>query len=110
MSATLNAELFSNYFGNVPVLEIPGRTFPVVQYFLEDILDLSGHVIEECSQYTRNIKLSDDDLDAEIESCDITSANSMPKPVIKDENLSLPQILARYKGISVMFEFYLIIF
>ena len=25
MSATLNAELFSNYFGSVPVIEIPGN-------------------------------------------------------------------------------------
>ncbi len=31
MSATLNAELFSNYFGGAPVIEIPGRTFPVDQ-------------------------------------------------------------------------------
>lgn len=97
MSATMNAELFSNYFGNIPILDIPGRTFPVEQLFLEDIFDLSGYVIEEGSEYTRNIKMSDDDLDAEIECCDVTSANAMPKPVIRDENLTLPQTLARYK-------------
>ncbi|PWA91700.1 RNA helicase family protein [Artemisia annua] len=28
-SATLNAEKFSNFFGNVPIFHIPGRTFPV---------------------------------------------------------------------------------
>eukprot|EP01063_Lacrimia_lanifica_P021372 TRINITY_DN2868_c0_g1_i1.p1 TRINITY_DN2868_c0_g1~~TRINITY_DN2868_c0_g1_i1.p1 ORF type:complete len:1164 (+),score=463.84 TRINITY_DN2868_c0_g1_i1:59-3550(+) len=28
-SATLNAEKFSTYFGNCPILNIPGRTFPV---------------------------------------------------------------------------------
>ena len=28
-SATLNAEKFSNFFGSVPVFNIPGRTFPV---------------------------------------------------------------------------------
>lgn len=28
-SATLDAEKFSQYFGNVPVFHIPGRTFPV---------------------------------------------------------------------------------
>ena len=38
MSATLNAELFAEYFDNAPVLEIPGRTFPVQSYFLEDAL------------------------------------------------------------------------
>jgi hypothetical protein len=29
MSATLDATLFSNYFGGCPVIDIPGRTFPV---------------------------------------------------------------------------------
>ena len=31
MSATVNADLFSSYFRDCPVLEIPGRTFPVQQ-------------------------------------------------------------------------------
>lgn len=29
MSATIDTTLFSNYFGNCPVLEIEGRAFPV---------------------------------------------------------------------------------
>ena len=33
MSATVNADLFSSYFRDCPVLEIPGRTFPVQQVF-----------------------------------------------------------------------------
>lgn len=44
MSATLNASLFSNYFGYAPLLEIPGRTFPVEQLFLEDILERTGRL------------------------------------------------------------------
>lgn len=28
-SATMNADKFSNFFGGVPIFEIPGRTFPV---------------------------------------------------------------------------------
>jgi len=41
MSATLDAEVFSRYFGGpqrCPVLTVEGRTFPVAQYYLEDIL------------------------------------------------------------------------
>lgn len=38
MSATLNSEGFSKYYGNCPHLNIPGFTFPVKQFFLEDIL------------------------------------------------------------------------
>ncbi|XP_020576741.1 DExH-box ATP-dependent RNA helicase DExH1 [Phalaenopsis equestris] len=39
MSATINADLFSKYFGNSPVIHIPGFTFPVEEIFLEDILE-----------------------------------------------------------------------
>lgn len=46
MSATLNASLFSDYFKDAPVMEIPGRTFPVEQIFLEDILGRCNFVLE----------------------------------------------------------------
>lgn len=101
MSATLNANLFSNYFGNIPVLEIPGRTFPVVQFFLEDILDLTDFVLEENTQYTRRVKGSEYDIDAEIASCDVSSPNCIPKDIIKDENLTIAQMLARYQGCKI---------
>ncbi|KAH0542851.1 hypothetical protein FGG08_002805 [Glutinoglossum americanum] len=48
MSATLDTELFAGYFGHVandgssitcPLLSVPGRTFPVREYFLEEILE-----------------------------------------------------------------------
>ena len=41
MSATLERGLFQKYFDDCPSIEIPGRTFPVDQYFLEDILKLT---------------------------------------------------------------------
>jgi ATP-dependent RNA helicase A len=40
MSATIDTTLFSDYFGNCPVIEVPGRAFPVKQYFLEDTVEL----------------------------------------------------------------------
>ncbi|XP_065855873.1 DExH-box ATP-dependent RNA helicase DExH1 isoform X1 [Euphorbia lathyris] len=46
MSATINANLFSNYFGNAPTLHIPGLTFPVGELFLEDILEKSRYKIQ----------------------------------------------------------------
>jgi hypothetical protein len=42
MSATLDADLFADYFGGAPVVSIPGRTFPVTQFFLEDVLERMG--------------------------------------------------------------------
>ena len=43
MSATLNASAFSKYFNNAPILEIPGRLYPVTNYYsaekLADYMD-----------------------------------------------------------------------
>lgn len=39
MSATLNAERFSEYFNGAPMLHIPGFTYPVQEFYLEDIID-----------------------------------------------------------------------
>uniref|UniRef100_A0A7I4A4A1 RNA helicase n=1 Tax=Physcomitrium patens TaxID=3218 RepID=A0A7I4A4A1_PHYPA len=41
MSATLDADLFSSYFNNCPVVRVPGFTFPVQTYYLEDVLALT---------------------------------------------------------------------
>ena len=38
MSATLNADRFSEYFGGIPRIEIPGFTYPVEEIYLENIL------------------------------------------------------------------------
>ena len=51
MSATLDSKLFCTFFQGAPFLSIPGRTFPVAEYFLEDILDATDHLIEEDSKY-----------------------------------------------------------
>ena len=45
MSATLDADRFANYWvGNTPRMHIPGRTFPVKDYMLEDVLSLTGYI------------------------------------------------------------------
>lgn len=41
MSATIDTTLFSKYFNDCPVIEIPGRAFPVQQYFLEDCIEMT---------------------------------------------------------------------
>lgn len=49
MSATINAELFSQYFGNAPTIHIPGLTFPVAELFLEDVLEKTRYSIKSDS-------------------------------------------------------------
>ncbi|MCL4126914.1 UNVERIFIED_CONTAM: hypothetical protein GTU68_057753, partial [Idotea baltica] len=41
MSATLNAETFSTYYGNCPTIHIPGFTYNVKQHYLEDVLNIT---------------------------------------------------------------------
>ncbi|KAE9344631.1 ATP-dependent RNA helicase [Phytophthora fragariae] len=50
MSATLNAASFQQYFGGAavcPMIEVPGRTFPVEQFYLEDVLEKTNFVVDE---------------------------------------------------------------
>jgi ATP-dependent RNA helicase DHX57 len=101
MSATLNANLFSDYFGGAPVLEIPGRTFPVEQLFLEDVLEASGFVLEADSQYCRRLnKKEQDALMQELEYADLQAAGTPPARSIRDENLSLTDVFSRYADYS----------
>ena len=41
MSATVNAERFSVYLGGAPIMNVPGRTFPVDTRYLEDAVELT---------------------------------------------------------------------
>ena len=50
MSATIDSKVFCNFFNGAPFLDIPGRTFPVSSYYLEDLLEATGHIIEEGSR------------------------------------------------------------
>lgn len=44
MSATLDADRFAAYWGkNTPRMHIPGRTFPVNDFFLEDVLEMTNY-------------------------------------------------------------------
>lgn len=40
MSATIDADRFSQYFNGCPVIEVPGHTYPVKSFYLEDVLSI----------------------------------------------------------------------
>lgn len=98
MSATMNAGLFSEYFGDIPVVTIPGRTFPVEQYFLEDILEETGYVLEDGSEYSRGLKHNSESIEEMMAACEVSYVNSVPRDNIKDESLNVAQVMARYKS------------
>ncbi|XP_076990146.1 putative ATP-dependent RNA helicase DHX57 isoform X2 [Tamandua tetradactyla] len=113
MSATLNAELFSEYFNSCPVITIPGRTFPVDQFFLEDAITVTRYVLQDGSPYMRSMKqISKEKLKArrsrtafeEVEedlrlSLHLQDQESV-KDSVPDQQLDFKQLLARYKGVS----------
>ena len=43
MSATVDAQRFAAYLDNAPILNIPGRTFPVQTRYLEDAIELTHY-------------------------------------------------------------------
>ncbi|KAI0348676.1 P-loop containing nucleoside triphosphate hydrolase protein [Trametopsis cervina] len=56
MSATLDADKISSYFDGCPVLQVPGRTFPVEVMYLEDAVELTKWTINESSPYAIRAK------------------------------------------------------
>ncbi|KAF9456536.1 P-loop containing nucleoside triphosphate hydrolase protein [Collybia nuda] len=55
MSATVDAEKISEFFGGCPTLHVPGRTFPVDVQFLEDAVEYTNWTISENSPYARRL-------------------------------------------------------
>ncbi|XP_037938859.1 dosage compensation regulator isoform X2 [Teleopsis dalmanni] len=60
MSATIDTTLFSDYFGKCPIIEVPGRAFPVQQYFLEDCIEMTRFVPSPESKKNRKDRDEED--------------------------------------------------
>lgn len=56
MSATIDSEIFTKYFFNCPLIEIPGKMFDVDVNYLEDILVEIGYTNERIEQMRRSLK------------------------------------------------------
>lgn len=59
MSATLDAERFSAYFGGAPCMAIPGFTHPVVEHYLDEIGEKTGYDIHARSKDDRKKRRQD---------------------------------------------------
>ncbi|RFU29894.1 hypothetical protein B7463_g6443, partial [Scytalidium lignicola] len=77
MSATVDAERFSKYLDNAPVLNVPGRTFPVQVKYLEDAVELTGYSLDN------NLQQKFTDLDDDIETPDNSLNGSMEVEKLK---------------------------
>ncbi|KAJ8248547.1 hypothetical protein GJAV_G00243170 [Gymnothorax javanicus] len=115
MSATLNAELFSQYFYNCPTIHIPGRTFPVDKFFLEDAIAMTKYVMEDGSPYMRSAKQGPpgkqgpsgkrepcssgivDQLEEDVWSFMSFQKKDFVRDSIPDQQLTLQELTVRYK-------------
>ena len=68
MSATVNAERFSEYLGGAPIMNVPGRTFPVETKYLEDAVEVTGFNTELGSHGGAEAMEFDDDDAAKVSS------------------------------------------
>uniref|UniRef100_A0A8C5GH96 Putative ATP-dependent RNA helicase DHX57 n=1 Tax=Gouania willdenowi TaxID=441366 RepID=A0A8C5GH96_GOUWI len=106
MSATLNAELFSEYFSNCPTIHIPGQTFPVDQFFLEDAIAETRYVLYKRKHNSSRIygpgykggpRNAMDYVFDDSESFDKTN---FVKDSIPDQDLCLQELFIRYSDVS----------
>ena len=64
MSATLNAQRFSDYLGGAPVMNVPGHAFPVDTNYLEDAVEITSFNPKSGSHGGAEAVEYDDDDDA----------------------------------------------
>ena len=76
MSATVDAARFSSYLNNAPILNIPGRTFPVQTRYLEDAIELTNYVAS--SEVSKINPTSENDDDCEIKTDKSGIPNKLP--------------------------------
>lgn len=105
MSATIDTTLFSNYFNNCPVIEIPGRSYPVQEYFLEDCIELTNFVPPMECRKRKNRDSDDLPTDGEPEEnlnkvidqkYSITTKNVMSQLTEKEISFELIEALLKY--------------
>ncbi|EPS42434.1 hypothetical protein H072_3650 [Dactylellina haptotyla CBS 200.50] len=63
MSATVDANKFSQYLDGAPIFQIPGRTFPVQTFYLEDAVELTRFVLSDDAARRNRRQVDEYDLD-----------------------------------------------
>ncbi|EEQ27401.1 pre-mRNA-splicing factor ATP-dependent RNA helicase PRP22 [Microsporum canis CBS 113480] len=61
MSATVDAKRFSGYLNGAPILNIPGRMYPVETRYLEDVIELTQYRPDKIESYTDGTEDTSDD-------------------------------------------------
>ncbi|KAI5000587.1 hypothetical protein ZWY2020_005176 [Hordeum vulgare] len=88
MSATIDAERFSQYFNGCPVIQVPGHTYPVKSFYLEDVLSIlqsvgDNHLNTETKDLGLDSVLTDDYKSSMDEAISIALVNDEFDPLIE---------------------------
>ncbi|EZA52393.1 Putative ATP-dependent RNA helicase DHX57 [Ooceraea biroi] len=103
MSATIKADTFSSYFGNAPVIHIPGKTFPVQQIFLEDLFEKTEFAFTRDSRFIDKYRYKkvDEQLNKALTEENIIAVKlsyNIEEETAGDDTLSLEKLICRYPG------------
>ncbi|XP_005089719.1 3'-5' RNA helicase YTHDC2 [Aplysia californica] len=91
MSATLNMELFSEYFDNCPIICVPGSLHDVEEYFLEDILKWTNYKSREMNkalEKSKSAKKTEDLLSEWFSVKDATSGETLDSDFEDDSDVT----------------------
>ncbi|KAG5834335.1 hypothetical protein ANANG_G00260440 [Anguilla anguilla] len=66
MSATVDCNKFAAYFNRCPVVTVPGRTFPVEVFHLEEIVEETGYVLEQDSDYSQKFLEEEEEVNVNV--------------------------------------------
>ncbi|XP_003567152.2 DExH-box ATP-dependent RNA helicase DExH6 [Brachypodium distachyon] len=88
MSATIDAERFSQYFNGCPIIQVPGHTYPVKIFYLEDVLSIlqsvgDNHLNPATDDLEQDSILTDDYRSSMDESISMALANDEFDPLIE---------------------------
>uniref|UniRef100_A0A8D0FNL5 Putative ATP-dependent RNA helicase DHX57 n=1 Tax=Strix occidentalis caurina TaxID=311401 RepID=A0A8D0FNL5_STROC len=100
MSATLNAELFSQYFHSCPIINIPGEKHSFL-YVLEDSSPYRRKTKQENKQNGRQKRTAFEEVEEDLRRAGILEGtDTVVRDSDPDQKLTLKQLLTRYKGVN----------
>jgi len=99
MSATIDTTLFSDYFNKCPVVEVPGRAYPVQQFFLEDCIQLTNFVPPSGSRKRKWDEYSD-----ELPKTDGEPEENLNKVICNNYSIETKNAMAQLTEKEISFE------
>lgn len=106
MSATIDTNMFSEYFNNCPVIEVPGRAYPVQEYYLEDCVQMLNFFPPPSTRKRKDKdELPDDDQDENMNKMigpDYSQSTRQAMAMLNEKELSFELIESLLKYVETL--------